>query len=223
MAPNWLYAVRSKLREPQLDGPRWRRFSAINPVYAERMALTERADSFGFNYFGRPPNNMRELRRQVLTDGPSLEAGDIHQGFRALYGIERRDPLGDRRLVEWSLGVPEEQYLRDGEPRWLVKRTMRGRVPDTVLLNRRRGRQVADWHHRMTRDLPRLKGDLERLAMDRDTSRMIDIPRMRQLLDDWPQETVVSRYDDRTFFLPVNVPLTLAAGRFVRWVKKVND
>jgi asparagine synthase (glutamine-hydrolysing) len=187
------------------------------------MELAQRADSFGFNYFGRMSRDSREMRRQIIMDGPSLEIGDINQGFRALYGIEIRDPLGDRRLVEWSLGVPEEQYYRNGEARWLIKRLMKGRLPNKVLYNRRKGRQMADWHVRMTRDLPRMKEDLERMSLDRDTSRMIDIPRLHQLLEDWPKETVISRWDDRSYFLPINVPLTLAAGRFVRWVKRAND
>ena len=223
LGPDWLFALRSRLLDPHVRGPRWRRFSAINPAYAERMHIAERAAHFGFNFFGKLPSDLRALRRGVLTDGAILELGDAAQGLRALHGIEMRDPMCDRRLVEWSLGVPEEQFRRNGVRRWLIKRMMKGRLPESVLRNPSKGRQTVDWHCRMTRDLPRIKKDLDRLEADPNTARMIDIPRLRRLLDDWPERTVISRFDDRSFFLPVIVPMTLAAGHFVRWVNGAND
>ena len=159
----------------------------------------------------------------MLTRHAASQMGDAMQGLSALYGIEMRDPFANRRLIEWCLGVPEDQFHRNGQGRWLIKRLMKGVLPDTVLFKPKNvGRQVSDWHVRLTRDLPRIRADLKSLAADPDTARMIDIPRLEALLDDWPAHTVTDGMDDRRFFLPVNLPLALQVGRFVQRVNGVN-
>ena len=144
--------------------------------------------------------------------------------MKALYHIEMRDPFGDRRLMEWCFGVPESQFRRNGVRRWLIKRMMHGVLPDEVLHKRRDvGRVNADWHFRMTKDLDRMKADLTTMAQDRDLARMIDIPRLRALLDDWPEQTVVDSGDDRRFYLPGKIPMAMQIGRFVQLTKGSNN
>jgi hypothetical protein len=49
-----------------------------------------------------------------------------------LIGLQPYEQLGiwppafDRRLVEFCIGVPEDQYLRNGCDRWLIRRAMKG-------------------------------------------------------------------------------------------------
>ena len=90
------------------------------------------------------------------------------QGLRALYGISIRDPFANRRLVEWSFGLPEEQFLRNGVSRWLIRRMMDGQLPDSVLHNRKTGLQTSDWHLRLTRDLPKISRELAAIKQDPD-------------------------------------------------------
>jgi len=51
---------------------------------------------------------------------------------------------------------------------------------------------------------------------------MVDIPKLRGLLDDWPEHTITDLKDDRYFQLPVNIPMTYQVARFVQRVKGVN-
>jgi len=71
------------------------------------------------------------LRRQLTCDHPSAEP---------LY--EERYPFLDRDLLEFLFAVPREQLVRPGERRSLMRRALRGIVPD-ALLNRRRKAYVA--------------------------------------------------------------------------------
>jgi asparagine synthase (glutamine-hydrolysing) len=224
LAPDWFWHLKEWLRgRGNDDRDRWLRYVAINPEVGREMRIPERAKATGFNFFGRPPAIERDLWIWMLTRHVASENGDIMQGFSAMYGIEMRDPFSNRRLMEWCLGVPEEQFHRDGVGRHLIKRLMKGVLPDSVLFKPLNvGRQNSDWHLRMTRDLPRMREDLKQFSADPDIARMIDIPRLEALLDDWPDQTVTKRDDDRSFFLPVHVPLALQAGRFVQRVKGVN-
>ena len=52
------------------------------------------------------------------------------------YGFEYRFPLLDRRLVEFSLGLPSEMFMRNGWDRWLFREASMGIVPDSVAWNK---------------------------------------------------------------------------------------
>jgi len=223
LGPEWLWALKERLRGRGPLNTRWLRYVAIDPEYGSRMRIPERARDSGFNYFGKWPARMRDVWEWTLMRHVAAEMGDIRQGLTALYGVDMRDPFSNRRMIEWSLGVPEDQFLRNGQGRWLIKRLMKGVLPDSVLFKPKNvGRQTSDWHLRLTRDLPRIRDDLKALAEDPDTARMIDIPRLQALVDDWPDHTITDSADDRRFFLPVNLPLALQVGRFVQRVKGTN-
>ncbi len=223
LGPEWLWALKERLRGRGAQSTRWLRYVTIDADYGRRMRIPERARDSGFNYFGKAPARARDLWSWMLTRHAASEMGDMHQGLAALYGLDMRDPFSNRKMIEWSFGVPEDQYHRNGQGRWLIKRLMKGVLPDSVLFKPKNiGRQTSDWHLRLTRDLPRIREDLKALAEDRDTAGMIDVPRLQALVDDWPEHTITDGADDRRFFLPVNLPLALQAGRFVQRVKGTN-
>ena len=51
-------------------------------------------------------------------------------------GIEYRYPLLDRRLLEFVLGLPAEQFVRGKERRWLMRNTLRTVLPPEVCWHR---------------------------------------------------------------------------------------
>jgi len=53
--------------------------------------------------------------------------------------LEAREPLLDHRLVEFAATLPVSTRLRRGEGKWLMKRTMRGVLPDEILYRRKMG------------------------------------------------------------------------------------
>lgn len=200
----------------------WLRFSAVVPEFGRQMQTPERGRQTGFDFFTKPSHAKRQFWYWTVE---RLFGGVAQWGpaMQALYGIETRDPFADRRLVEWCFGVPENQYRRNGVGRWLVKRMMNGVLPDEILRKPREvGRVGCDWRLRMTRDLDQMKTDLARMGEDGELGRMIDVPRLLALLDDWPQETVVDPQDDRRFYLQVNLPMAMQVGRFMQLVKGTN-
>ena len=48
------------------------------------------------------------------------------------FGVEPRYPFFDRRLIEFCVGVPEEQRFVDGWPRSVFRRAMQGLLPDEI-------------------------------------------------------------------------------------------
>jgi asparagine synthase (glutamine-hydrolysing) len=53
--------------------------------------------------------------------------------------LEAREPLLDYRLVEFGARLPASMRLRRGEGKWLMKRALRGTLPDDVLYRKKMG------------------------------------------------------------------------------------
>jgi asparagine synthase (glutamine-hydrolysing) len=52
--------------------------------------------------------------------------------FAARFGVEYRHPLTDRRVMEFCLALPPEQLRRGGEEKAVLRRAMKGLLPETV-------------------------------------------------------------------------------------------
>jgi asparagine synthase (glutamine-hydrolysing) len=118
-----------------------------------------------------------------------LENGDVADTPIAAQGgwqLDFRDPTYDRRVVEFCLTVPLEEFLRGGRLRSRARRAMEGRLPPTTLQRTQRGRQSADWHVSMGAVRGRMSAEVERLQGSPLASRMLDLTRMRSLVEDWP-------------------------------------
>lgn len=222
IAPDWVQQRYLHLRGERNPLPAWQRGSAINPDFAREMHVEDRMKHYGWDFFSKPVRDTRALRAQLIAGSFSHERADIHQAFRAMYGVESRDPFSDRRLIEWSLGVPETQSRRFGESRWLIRRMMQGKLPSSVLDNPKGGEQVIDWHARMTWDMPRLREELEAISDDPDTARFIDVELVRKYLDEWPAETPLDPKSRGYAFIPVSIGSAIAAARLVRRTKGSN-
>ena len=149
----------------------------LNPDWARRMRVQERARSCGFDPLFRPVPSTLAARHARLAE--LAELGDLTQAIDTIGGIPRRDPTSYRPFFEFCLGIPDEQYLRNGETRWLARRLLKGKIPDVVLNERRRGLQAADWHLRLGREREELRAEIDRLSKDPGMEARFDLKRFR--------------------------------------------
>lgn len=110
--------------------------------------------------------------------------------------------------------------MRDGEMRWLAKQIAKGMMPEEQRANRLNGRWDADWHLRIGRRRPELLAELDRLESDKRMAAMLDLPRLRASLENWPRETEIDPriYSAREF----TVPRALLTARFINYVEGRN-
>ena len=80
--------------------------------------------------------------------------------------LEAREPLLDHRLIEFAGTLPLDQRVRGGEGKWLMKRAMRGRLPEHILHRRKQGfvTPISAWFRGA------LAGEAEALASSRTLS-----------------------------------------------------
>ena len=159
----------------------WQDYAAISPRLARELDLRRRMKASGHDPFFLPVANPARAHRHYFHYGAHA-SGPFWAEAGAEYGIEIRDPTMDKRLAEFCLAIPEDQYRLDGQDRALIRRAMAGLLPDAVRLNTRRGRQAADLGHRLLAELPQVQGLMARLEASELACRVLDLPKMRSVL-----------------------------------------
>jgi asparagine synthase (glutamine-hydrolysing) len=72
------------------------------------------------------------------------------------HSLEARSPLLDHELMEWAAALPPGYKQRNRQGKVLLKRALRGRIPDVILDRPKQGFGVplAEWFRDELRDLP---------------------------------------------------------------------
>jgi asparagine synthase (glutamine-hydrolysing) len=189
----------------------WLGRSPINPSFARTHRVGERAREQGQRYGFAP---QADHRQRCLTALTLQDLGVFDTAFRARYGVDARSPAADTRMVEFCFALPEEQFMYRGEPRALIRRAMRNALPPCVVANRQRGMQAADWFERLTRLRDRLPAEMARLERSDLASRVLDLPRLRRMVEQWPDGRGGNQ---RRSDYQLGLERGLVVGRFLIW------
>ena len=154
-------------------------YCAVNPELARQTNLLERA-RIGFNF------QAYDVRSELNALFAGSDSGNDHAGYVAGWQLEMRDPTADKRVFEFIHSLPIDQFLRDGWMRSLVRRGMKGRLPDATLERYARGLQAADWSESMAEAMPEIQAELRLLQHSPLARRVLDLPRLLQLAHSWP-------------------------------------
>ena len=170
-----------RLRRPWRD-PRSFPNSFIDPAFARRQRPwpSPRQRAVG----------TRRTQLRLLRDGHLIRDTEILAASGARHGIEYRHPLLDRRLLEFALGLPSEQFLRGGWSRWLMRHAGQSLLPpdacwhltkdDAPLMFRRPGDVYVE------EVLPAVLRALEAGAASSTRAQYVDVPRLLASLRNGP-------------------------------------
>ena len=158
----------------------WSRYSAIAAVFASRLRLLDRMREEGHDpsFSGR----IDPFEGRIAWIARMGTSSSLPQTLAGGVGLRVVDPTTDRRLVEFCLGIPLDQFARRGERRLLVRRSMAHRLPESVLNLTRRSLQsgdVAFQVRRTSKEIEAVLSDLDRSERVRES---IEIGKMRSIL-----------------------------------------
>ena len=209
--PLWVWLHRRIGR----DIEQLRDFSAVNMRWLSDLD-PDRFDARDFSF--RPWKDGYELR---LWQFSRTDPGNFQKGILAGYDSDERDPTSDTRLLNFCFGVPMEQFLRDGVPRALGLRALADRLPEAVLYGRRDTRQIGDWYENLTASRQAMSAELDRIESCPLAAAAIDVPRLRNDLDNWP----TGRWNDYEVLIRYRytLPRAIAAGHFLRRATRSNQ
>jgi asparagine synthase (glutamine-hydrolysing) len=130
-----------------------------------------------------PQKNSRLARLQAIS---RIDSAAVIAGAKRRFGYDFVDPMGDRRLFEYCLSLPEEAFCRGGRPRSLIRDAIESRLPSMVRDELRRGRQAADAAALMADNREQIVAEIRRIQRSDLANRYLDMPAMGKLIDDWP-------------------------------------
>ncbi|NOY62375.1 MAG: hypothetical protein GXP10_04340 [Gammaproteobacteria bacterium] len=81
-------------------------------------------------------NPALQARYDAWLNSSTINSVRSYQQAGAHFGIEVRHPFFDRRLVEFSFAIPDDLWIRDSYPKWLLRRSMTNVLPDSVCWSR---------------------------------------------------------------------------------------
>ena len=133
-------------RRPEI--PDW-----IRGDFARRINLVDRlrADSTG----GAPLRSSKEWLRLLLEHGGRVQQTEVEDRTDASFGMEQRHPFTNRRMIELSFSLPENQRLR-GDEKVILRHAMAGMLPELI----RQRRDKAEFSETLFRALTRTKGEM---------------------------------------------------------------
>jgi asparagine synthase (glutamine-hydrolysing) len=178
-------------------------YSALNPAFVAEADLWRRWKEDGFDpWFGKRGWRSAPHRAFQLFDS-NQPARDFLTTLRGTCGFIVRSPHAERRLLEFALTVPESLYCRDGVPRSFARAVFADRLPPEILGERRRGAQGGAWFRRLDVRRYDIAKEVEELESSPTARRLIDLPRLKKLVDEWPQdeEAAFTRASDYQFVL----------------------
>jgi asparagine synthase (glutamine-hydrolysing) len=116
----------------------------------------------------------------------NVDLGNFQKAMLGGWRLDYRDPTSDRRLVEYCLSLPPDAFIKGGVRRAVAREALEKRVPEALLRETRPGLQRADWHEGATAARTELAEELERAEACEAAKDLLDIPRLRRLVEEWP-------------------------------------
>lgn len=170
--------------------------SAVDPRRHPQRVVEERGRACAWPPGGDPAWGSRAKRAAALV---RMDEAPFRAGSEALSGLQLVDPTIDKRVVELCLALPEEQYYRDGESRRIIRRAMKGRLPDALLAERQKGYQGADWYEALRAEVGGIAEELDRCASNPTAAGLMDLDGLRHDLrrlpeGEWGRSENVMRY-----------------------------
>jgi asparagine synthase (glutamine-hydrolysing) len=216
LEPSWLRRARRRARGL---GVAQEHIGFVEPAFARAHGLVERiAASGGWEQALRRGDSF-DRRVRWLVRAHEFSRDWVGQTV-ALWGFEMRDPLGDPRIVEFCLNVPEEHFQRGGRPRALQRDVIADRVPPEIRDNYKVGQQCPEWFDRLAPQRGAVLRDIERIARSPQASHILDLKRLRAAADHWPADGAAA--EARKVELRYGLLRALHVGRFICWFEGGN-
>lgn len=126
-------------------------YSIKQPMYASSSLLDshqQTADYFE-NLFNKFPERS-DLSRMTYSDIKSWLPDDLlvkADKMTMAASLELRVPFLDHKLVEFTSQLPDSFKIRDKQGKYLLKKSMEGRLPDNIIYRKKKGFPVpvANW------------------------------------------------------------------------------
>lgn len=119
------------------------KLSLINPGFAKEINLLKTMEDAGYQFYYNRNRSLKQIRNYSINNIVS-KTGAMWQESGDYFGLNIYDPTLDLKLLEFCFGIPENQFYRQDNERFLIRRLMKNKLPQEIIDNRKKGKQSAD-------------------------------------------------------------------------------
>ncbi|MDY7031664.1 MAG: asparagine synthase-related protein [Thermodesulfobacteriota bacterium] len=127
----------------------WISRSAIHPSFAQHIDIKNRSRMNGHSLVAYTLPDTRVMLCNAVSPTNLTSSIEDMANSHAIFGQEQLHPLLDRRIVEFCLAVPPEQFMQNGWRRSLIRHAMEGILPPKVQWRSSKHPFTPDYHSRM--------------------------------------------------------------------------
>ena len=186
------------------------RSTAIDP---ERLASLDLEAVLASQATPHPDGWTRDIHRMFDY---SAAQGEIWAAYQCLYGVETRDPLADRRVLEESLRQPEWWRRHDGNTRATCRASVRDLLPPEIVERTELGAQMPDWFDRLSDRRQEVVDEFEQLRDHPASRSVIDTAKLDLLIREWPDRMTSADAETMRDYQSA-LSRALAVSRYLRW------
>lgn len=145
-----------------------------------------------------------------ITSSLNLSNPDDH----LMHPIESRDATGDKRIHEFTKQISARVFRNNGIQRFLIRESMKGRLPEEVRMNPLRGKQAKDLSYRVKLDIQKYRDIIYHFEHD---LIKFDKEKIKQVIKDIEEENITQDLFAKT------TKLILQPVATVRFIKMLED
>lgn len=190
----------------------------VSPDLIKKWKVPQRFDKRHYNQFTERFLDYYEGQEYTVDPLALSHIGAIETKLSLANGMVIRDPSRDKRVMEFCLSLPSDQFVRNGQERYLIRRSMKDILPDKIRLNTStRGLQSADWIQRLEPVWKDICNELECVLRDEEIRPYIDYDKLEKELIQLKDEL-----DENKSHVIRMLLITLVFSRFVKSLNKRN-
>lgn len=191
----------------------WLAATALRPEQIDRLDLDAVLPT---RVAPNPRGWTRDLVRMFDDSGAQAET---ETALRALFELDYRDPLADRRLIEVALEQPDYWRRHAGVNRAVCRAAMRDVIPPEILNRTTLGAQLPDWFDRLTDFKEQVREEVKEMGDHPASREVIDVERLERLVQHWPERGQMADQDVISDY-GMALSRSMFVSRYVRWFEE---
>ena len=177
------YGIRKIMYRKENEIEKRFELSPVKRDLIKKWNVEKRFDEGQFNIVIERRRTMKDMREVLVNEVGFAHIGIMDTKDSIKYGIVRRDPTKDKRVIEFILSLPSDEFVSNGEERFLIRNSMKGLLPEEIRTNwKNRGIQSADWIQRLQPHWNELKREIKQALDDEIIKKYFDINKLEKLL-----------------------------------------
>jgi asparagine synthase (glutamine-hydrolysing) len=128
----------------------------------------------------------RENRWRLMTSPHIAERAEVWAQTGARHGVAFAFPLLDRRVVEFSLSLPSELFLRGGFRRRPFRDAMADVLPASVRLRHEKYQPFPSGMLDLAESKEKCLAQIDAYGKNESVRRMLDLAQLRRLVEEFP-------------------------------------